>query len=298
MQETLNAAMRTTLVGVVLNLFLALIKVTTGVVGHSYALIADGIESTADIFSSLVTYTGLRIASNPPDDCHPYGHGKAESLAGLVVALALLGAAGLIAYQAVQEIRSSHTPPEWFTLPVLVLVVISKLVLSRVVERRGRALGSVAVKGDAWHHMSDALTSLAAFVGISLALIGGEGWESADDWAALAACGVIVFNGARLARTALHEVMDGSVEPEFVEHMRLLAGEVEGVHEIEKVRVRKSGVAYLMDIHVHVDGNLSVTRGHEIGGAVKTHLMRTDARVKDVVVHVEPADDTPPRAGN
>ena len=260
--------------------------------GHSYALIADGIESTADIFSSLVTYTGLRIASTPPDDCHPYGHGKAESLAGLVVALALLGAAGLIAYQAVGEIRSSHTPPEWFTLPVLVLVVISKFVLSRVVERKARALGSVAVKGDAWHHMSDALTSLAAFVGISLALIGGKGWESADDWAALAACGVIVFNGARLARTALHEVMDGSVEPEFVGRMRLVAGEVDGVREIEKVRVRKSGVAYLMDIHVHVDGDLSVTRGHEIGGAVKTHLMHTDARVKDVVVHVEPAGST------
>ena len=157
--------------------------------------------------------------------------------------------------------------------------------------RTGTELNSLAVRGDAWHHLSDALTSAAAFVGICVALIGGKGWESADDWAALLACFIIIFNGVRLARAALHEVMDGSVDPGITEQVRMCAAQVAGVRCIEKVRVRKSGIFYLTDVHVHVDGDLTVTEGHDIGGAVKTRLMRSDLRVKDVVIHVEPAED-------
>lgn len=291
MQKLLKEGMRVTVAGVLLNTFLAIVKVTTGIIGNSYALVADGVESTADIFSSLVTYTGLRIAATPPDSCHPYGHGKAESLAGLVVAMALLAAAVLIMVQAITEIRSDQTPPEWYTLPVLVLVIITKVVISRIVDRTGSNLHSVSVRGDAWHHLSDALTSAAAFVGICIALIGGEKWASADDWAALLACFIIIFNGVRLARAALHEVMDGSVGPLIVDQVRQCASQVAGVRCIEKVRVRKSGVFYLTDVHVHVDGDLTVTEGHEIGGAVKTQLMRSDLHIKDVVIHVEPAED-------
>ncbi len=291
MKNLLKQGMRVTVAGVLLNAFLAIVKISTGIIGNSYALVADGVESVTDIFSSLVTYTGLRIASNPPDSDHPYGHGKAESLAGLVVAMALLAAAGLIAVQSIAEIRRDQTPPEWYTLPVLVLVIVTKLVISRIVERTGTNLNSVAVRGDAWHHMSDAITSAAAFIGICIALIGGKGWESADDWAALLACFIIVYNGVHLARIALHEVMDGNVGPVIVEQVRQCAAQVAGVRCIEKVRVRKSGLFYLTDVHVHVDGDLTVTEGHDIGGAVKTRLMRSELRIKDVVIHVEPAGE-------
>src|SRR5512139_623910 len=198
-------------VGMAVNIVLAIVKIVTGVVGNSYALVADGIESTTDIVSSLVVWTGLKISSLPPDEDHPYGHGKAESMAGIVVALALLAAAVFIAIQSLREIITPHHAPAWFTLLVLALVIGTKETLYRFVFRVGDELTSTAVKGDAWHHRSDAITSTAAFIGISIALIGGNGYESADDWAALLACGVIVFNGYRIFYSALGEIMDAAL---------------------------------------------------------------------------------------
>jgi len=218
-----------------INLLLAVGKIATGVLGNSYALVADGIESTADIFSSFIVWSGLRIAVKPPDANHPFGHGKAESIAAVVVSLMLLGAAALIAVQSIREIRTPHHTPEWFTLVVLVCVIVIKETLYRFVFKVGHSLESSSLKGDAWHHRSDALTSAAAFVGIAIALIGGPGFESADDWAALAACTVIAFNGLRLFRGALDEVMDASVAPEVVNFVRAIAAEVEDVAGIESV---------------------------------------------------------------
>ncbi len=292
--SSIEKGLRATAIGIAVNFSLAVIKITTGVLGNCYALIADGIESTADIFSSFVTYTGLRISVAPPDACHPYGHGKAESLAGLVVGLGLLVAAGVIAYQSIHEILVPHHAPAWYTLVVLAMVIVVKFSLSSFALRTGEEIDSVAVKGDAWHHYSDAVTSAAAFIGITIALIGGRGFEPADDWAALVACGIIVFNGIRISRTALHEVMDGAVDAQTVENFRRVAAGVEGVHDIEKIRVRKSGVGFLMDIHVHVDGDLPVAVGHEIGGTVKTTLIRSEPRIRDVVVHIEPAESPAP----
>ena len=197
-------------IGMAVNVVLAIVKIVTGIVGNSYALIADGIESTSDIVSSLVVWTGLKISSLPADEDHPYGHGKAESIAGMVVALALLAAAVFIGIQSVREIITPHHAPAWFTLLVLALVIGTKETLYRFVLKVGDELTSTAVKGDAWHHRSDAITSAAAFVGISIALIGGKGYESADDWAALLACAVILFNGYRIFRAALNEIMDAA----------------------------------------------------------------------------------------
>jgi cation diffusion facilitator family transporter len=187
-------------IGMAVNVLLAIIKIVTGIVGNSYALIADGIESTTDIISSLIVWTGLKISSLPADEDHPYGHGKAEPMAGMVVALALLGAAIFIAIQSVREIITPHYAPAWFTLLVLALVIGTKEALYRFVFKVGKELTSTAVKGDAWHHRSDAITSAAVFIGISIALIGGKGYESADDWAALLACSIILFNGYRIFR--------------------------------------------------------------------------------------------------
>ena len=271
-----------------INGLLAAVKIGVGVLGNSYVLIADGIESTADIFSSVVVWGGLRVAVLPADENHPYGHGKAESIASLVVSVLLLAAAGLIAIQSVHQIRTPHHPPAWFTLPVLFLVIVAKETLFRCASRAGRDLQSTALKGDAWHHRSDALTSAAAFAGISVALIGGVGYETADDWAALAACAVIVWNGLSLLRTALNEVMDGAVSPEIVAAVRALAAGVEGVAGIDKCRVRKSGLHLALDIHVVVDGELSVRRGHDISHQVKDRLLASPHRINDVTVHIEP----------
>jgi cation diffusion facilitator family transporter len=288
---SIESGLRASAVGIVTNFGLAIIKIVVGVVGNSYALIADGIESTSDIVSSFIVWSGLRIASQPPDADHPYGHGKAESLAGMIVAVALLGAAALIAWQSVGEIITPHHVPAWFTLPTLALVIAAKETLFRFVQKTGRTLDSTALKSDAWHHRSDALTSAAAFIGISVALIGGKGYESADDWAALFACTIIAFNGLRLLKPALGEVMDAAVEAETQGKIRSLAGGVAGVAAIEKCRVRKSGLGLCMDIHVEVDGRLTVSEGHEIAHRVKDALTTSDLRVADVVVHIEPSPE-------
>lgn len=273
---------------IAVNVILASVKIITGIVGNSYALIADGIESTMDIFSSLIVWGSLRISIKPPDKDHPYGHGKAESLAGAIVAISLLIASGIIAIQSIREIQKPHHAPAWYTLLVLIAIILVKEILFRKMTLVGEALESSALKNDAWHHRSDALTSVAAFVGISIALVGGEGYEVADDWAALLACGVIVYNGMRLLVPALNEIMDGAAPEQVESEIRKIASGVTGVLEIEKCRIRKSGLGLLMDIHVVVEGDISVREGHEIGHQVKSRLLESKLQITDVTIHVEP----------
>lgn len=278
--------------GVALNLLLALVKAVGGVLGNTYALIADAVESLADVFSSLMVWLGIRWAAEPPDEDHPYGHGKAEGLAALVVAAFLLGAAIWIAVHAVREIMTPHRVPAAWTLLLLAGIVAVKWGFSRRMHAVGTEAGSRALQAEAWHHVSDALTSGAAFVGILIAVIGGPAYAAADDWAALAACGVVGFNGFLIGRRAVGEMMDLAVSPELEREVRRVAGAVGGVRGLEKCRVRKSGLSHLVDIHVEVDGDLSVRAGHDIAGAVKQALL-ADAtlHVTDVLVHIEPAND-------
>jgi cation diffusion facilitator family transporter len=274
--------------GMAVNVVLAIIKIVAGVVGNSYALIADGIESTTDIVSSLVVWTGLKISARPPDEGHPYGHGKAESIAAIIVAVALLGAAVLIAVQSIREIVTPHHAPAWFTLLVLALVIATKEVLYRFVLKVGHQLTSTAVKGDAWHHRSDAITSAAAFIGISIALIGGKGYASADDLAALLACGIIGFNGFRIFRAALDEIMDAAVPAELQATVRREAGGIAGVIRIDECRIRKSGLGLFVDLQVRVDGNLTVREADRIAEEVSRRLKGSRLSVGGVMVHVEP----------
>jgi cation diffusion facilitator family transporter len=275
---------------IAINLVLALIKISVGVIGNSYALIADGIESTADIFSSLIVWSSLQVSSKPADKNHPYGHGKAESMAGLLVALFLMGSGLFITVQAIHEIVTPQLPPAWYTLPVLGLIILIKENLYRRMHRVGTQLHSSSLRSDAWHHRTDAITSLSAFVGISIALVAGEGYESADDWAALLACVIIFINGIRLLKPALDEMMDASASGEIKEKVIQIASSVKGVEAIEKCRIRKSGLGYLMDIHVEVGSEISVQKGHSIGHIVKDRLMNSSLPITDVVIHIEPAN--------
>jgi len=288
-RKGISRGIRATIQTVVVSTLLAIVKIASGWIGNSYALIADGIESLLDIVSSLVVWGGLRIAGLPPDRNHPYGHGKAEALAAIVVALGLLAAAVGLAVQSVREILTPHHRPAPFTLVVLVCVVATKAVLYRRMTRIARETSSSALSADAWHHKSDALTSAAAFIGISVALLGGDGYESADDWAALAACGIIGWNGVRLLLRPIGEVMDAAGPESLHSAICELAGSVPGVAAIEKCFTRKSGPGWLVDIHVEVDGRLPVVEGHAIGHRVRETLRNSPLGILDVLVHLEPA---------
>jgi cation diffusion facilitator family transporter len=280
--------LRAAVMAMAVSAVLGAVKVVAGVAGHSYALIADGVESLLDIVSSLAVWGSLKIAATDPNKRFPYGYGKVEPLAGLTIAAGLIIVAGVLAVQSIHEIRNPHRAPAPFTLVVLVIVVVIKELLFRWLVRTGREIESRAIESDAWHHRSDALTSLAAFIGISIALWGGKGYESADDWAALIACGVIAFNGYRLFRSAMADVLDAAPADETLLRIRAVAGAVDGVTGIDDCRARKSGLGWLVDIHVEVDGSLSVRKGHRIAHNVKDALLASDLAVLDALVHIEP----------
>src|SRR5438552_2058828 len=287
--NNLQTGARVALFGMVVNVIFAAAKILGGLFGHAYVLIADGIESALDIASSFVIWGGLKLASRPPDETHPYGHGKAEPIAAAVVAFGVLAAAAGLAIQSVREILTPHHGPAPFTLGILIVVIMIKEILFRYVNRIGRRVESTAVQTDAWHHRSDALTSAAAFIGISVALIGGRGWKSADDWAALFACAVIAANGIRLLRPALFEIMDTAPRGPIVDSVRNAATAVPGVMQVEKCLIRKMGLDLHVDLHVGVNGSISVHEGHEIAHHVKTAIRQADSRIADVLVHIEPA---------
>ncbi|MBA2586596.1 MAG: cation transporter [Chthoniobacterales bacterium] len=285
----LQKGARVALVGMVINVFVAAAKIVAGLLGNSYVLIADGIESALDVAGSVVIWGGLKVAALPPDETHPYGHGKAEPVASALVSFGVLAAAVGLAIQSLREIFLPHHAPAPFTLAVLVGVIVLKEMLYRFVVRVGRNVASTAVQTDAWHHRADALTSGAAFLGISIALLGGKGWESADDWAALFACAIIAANGFRLLLPALHEIMDTAPGGDITAKIRTAAAAAAGVVEVEKCLVRKMGLRFYVDLHVGVDGRISVRDGHSIAHQVKSAIQSTDSRIADVLVHIEPA---------
>lgn len=284
----LQRSLRATFTGLAVNVTLAAAKFLAGVFGHSQALIADAVESLADIFSSLIVWSGLVVAETPPDEDHPYGHGKAEPLAAALVSLMLLLAAGLIAWHSYHGILEPRLAPSPWTLVVLVAVIALKETLFRYVLRESARAESSVMAADAWHHRSDAITSTAAFVGISIALIGGPGYATADNWAALAAACVIAVNGWRLLRPAFNELMDRSPDRELIEHISAVAGTVPGVARVEKCFVRKMGYQFFADMHIEVDAEMPVRRAHEIAHAVKDQVRAEIPAVRDVLIHIEP----------
>lgn len=291
LDKSASVGIRASVRSVIISVGLGAIKIISGVVGHSYALIADGVESMLDVVSGVIVAGSLKIAAQPPDEKYPFGYGKVEPAAALVISTSLVAAAIGIAIQSIREIHAPHHAPAPFTLVVLVAVVAIKELLYRYLKRTGDSIDSNAMRTDAWHHRSDSLTSAAAFIGISVALVGGEGYEPADDWAALFAAGVIFINGALLLRTAWREIMDASLPEQVVEEIRDIARHVDGVTGIDMCRVRKSGLGIWVDIHVEVEGDMTVRDGHHISHLVKDALLASGHNVMDAVVHIEPAKD-------
>ena len=276
------------ILGIFGSVILATVKFLTGFFGHSYALIADAIESTTDIFASILVLFGLKYAAKPADENHPYGHGKAEALITFVVVAFLITAAVTISWHAIDNIQTPHPLPKKYTLVVLFAIILIKEVLFRYTSKKSKETESTALKAEAWHHRSDAITSLFAVVGISIALIFGEGYEIADDIAALASSVLIVYNAYRIFRPALGEIMDEHTYHEFEELIRQSSLEVDGVINTEKCHIRKAGMKYVIDLHVIVNRDIPVHKGHTISHDLKDHLMENYPQIQNVLIHIEP----------
>ncbi|WP_010229468.1 cation diffusion facilitator family transporter [Gillisia marina] len=288
MNSNFKEAVKTTYLSILGNTLLAIAKGVTGIFGNSYALIADAIESTTDVFSSLLVLLGIRYANKPADANHPYGHGKAEPLITFAIVGFLVVSATIIAYESIAHIRTPHEVPESYTLIVLGIIILIKEVFYRIVSKKSDQLNSTVLKADAWHHRSDAITSLMAFIGISIALFMGEGYETADDWAALFASGFILYNAYLIMRPALGEVMDEHMYDDLIEDIRKIAEEIPGVEETEKCYVRKMGMMYHVDLHIGVIGSISVEKGHDIAHLAKNELLQQIPEIADVLIHIEP----------
>ena len=284
----LQRSLRATFLGLAANVALTIVKFLAGILGHSQALIADAVESLADIFSSIIVWRGLVVAETPPDEDHPYGHGKAEPLAAAIVSVMLLLSAGIIAFHSLKGIIAPRVAPSPWTLIILIVVIAVKETLFRFVLRESETVSSSAVETDAWHHRSDAITSAAAFIGISIALVGGKGYEAADNWAALAAACVIAWNGLRLLRPAFNELMDHAPDRELIGKIRNVAATIPGVNGVEKCFVRKMGYQFFVDMHLEVDPQMTVENSHRIGHEVKDKVRAEIPSVRDVLIHIEP----------
>jgi cation diffusion facilitator family transporter len=281
-------AINTILFSIVGNGFLAIIKGLGGFFGNSYALIADAIESTTDVFSSILVLFGLKYANKPADENHPYGHGKIEPLVTFLLVGFLVVSATVIAHESIQNIQRPHELPEKWTLIVLLMIIIWKEISFRIVIRNSEETNSSSLKADAWHHRSDAITSIAAFVGISIALFLGEGYEAADDWAALFASAFILYNSYLIFRPALGEIMDEHFYDDLVEDIRRISLTVDGIIDTEKCFIRKVGMIYHVDLHAKVDGNISVTEGHILAHQLKDTLRAEIPQLGHVLIHIEP----------
>ncbi len=288
--EIEQKAIRVTYLSIFGNTSLAIVKGLTGYFGNSYAMMADAIESTSDIFSSLLVLFGIKYSTRPADKNHPYGHGRAEPLVTFLVVGFLVASAVVIAYQSIEHIKTPHELPKPYTLIVLGVIILIKETFYRIVKRRGEQTHSTSIKADAWHHRSDAITSLAAFIGISIALLLGKGYEMADDWAALLASGIILYNSYLIFRPALGEIMDEQLYDALILRIRDLSKDVEGVIDTEKCLIRKTGMKYHVDLHVIVSAHITVKEGHLIAHNLKDYLQKQLIQLADVLIHVEPND--------
>ncbi len=289
MKRLLQQAQKAAILSILTNTVLAVAKGFAGIVGHSDALIADAIESCADIFSSILVLIGIRYANKPADEDHPYGHGKAEPLVTFAVVGFLLISATIIAVESIRHLSEKQEQPAFFTLFVLAAIIVIKELSFQYVYRKGQQTNSSSLKADAWHHRSDALSSFIAFLGILATFLFGKGFEKADDWAALIASVFIIYNAYKIFRPALGEIMDEHNHHDLIDGIRIEAKEVAGVIDIEKCWARKNGMSYVVDLHLEIDGHLSVIEGHAISHALKDHLMEVYPYITEVLIHIEPA---------
>jgi cation diffusion facilitator family transporter len=283
-----QTAIKATYFSIIGNTSLAIIKGLAGFFGNSYALVADAIESTTDIFASFLVLFGIKYSNRPADENHPYGHGRAEPLITFLVVGFLITSATIIAYESIINIGTPHDLPKSWTLIVLAIIICWKEYSFQMVMKKSIITNSSSLKADAWHHRSDAITSIAAFIGISIALVLGKGYEAADDWAALFASFFIIYNSYLIFRPALGEIMDEHRYDDLVENIRIESLKVDGIIGTEKCFIRKAGMKYHVDLHAIVDATISVKEGHDLAHKLKDTLRSKILELGHVLIHIEP----------
>jgi cation diffusion facilitator family transporter len=291
--ELYASARRVTAAGLLANLALGLVKLIAGMVGHSFALLSDGVHSIGDAFSSVIVLASLNIAQRPADPQHPYGHSRAESVGSLSLAWIIAFSGLCIGWEAITRLTEPHHLPETWTLWIAIANTVLKEALYRVNLHVGQRVGSQAVVTNAWDHRIDAFCSLAVVAGVAAVSWGGESYAWADGAAALVVAVVILWSAYSLLRTSASELLDQQADDEVVDEIRSAARNVSGVRSVEKLRVRRSGMELFADVHVEVDPNLSVERGHAIGHDVKAQLLDEFTALRDVLVHLEPESHRP-----
>jgi cation diffusion facilitator family transporter len=280
---------RAALLGLAVTLSLGLLKLAGGLLGHSIALVSDAVHSLGDALAAAAVWGALLWAQHPADPEHPYGHSRAEAVAGSNVSLLLILSALLVGWESLRSLAEPSPTPAPYTLAIAACSAVLNELLFRHQRRVARQTGSLAVLAAAWDQRMDALGSVAVLLGLALAFWGGPAWHAADHIAALAVAALILWAACRLLWTSLQELMDRQADPELLKAVRREALTVPGVRGVEKLLVRKAGLEHLVDIHVEVDPEISVREGHAIGHAVKDRLLKQMVTVKDVLVHIEPA---------
>ncbi|PKL47012.1 MAG: cation-efflux pump [Candidatus Riflebacteria bacterium HGW-Riflebacteria-2] len=281
---------RVTVAGLVINLFLTVIKIVAGIYGKSQSVVADGIHSLSDSATDVAVIVGLKYWNQPPDLCHPYGHRRIETMVTVLIGIALAVAGVFLGSEAVEKFRSGgYVVPESVTLAVAIISVVVKELLFRWTYRVGEKLKSPALKANAWHHRTDSFSSIAVAFAIGMALIDPK-WAVLDPVAALAVGAFILQAAWKITTPALRELADAGATAEDLKKIERLVLEVEGVISVHALRSRFHGAGLQVDLHIQVDGNLSVNAGHVISGKAKRRLLEDGPDVIDVLVHIEPAE--------
>ena len=281
-------ATRAALLGLGVNLALGIAKLVGGLVGSSFALIADAVNSLGDVVTTVVVLLALRVAQRPADAEHPYGHTRAEGIAASNVAVLIIISAMVVGWEAIQRLSHPHAVPPMWTLWLAGANIVIKEGLYRYKIKVGKRTGSGAMIANAWDHRSDALCALAVLLGLLAIRLGGPRFIWADEAASLVVMGAIIWSGVQLFRTSASDLMDVQADPELVERIRAAARQVKDVRDVETLWVRKSGLEFFADIHIEVDQHFTVAAGHRIGHEVKDRLLRDFPRLRDVLVHLEP----------
>lgn len=283
-----RSAMRAAGLGLLVNVVLGIVKLVGGIIGSSFALISDAVNSLGDALTSIVVLFALWFAQRPADEEHPYGHTRAEAIAAAYVALLIVMSALLVGWEAIERLWTEHIAPPVWTMWIAGANVLIKEGLYRYKQRVGQRIGSAAIMANAWDHRSDALCSLAVLIGLAAVRWGGPSFLWADEAAALFVVAAIVWSGGWLLARSTSELLDPQADEELVAQIRQVAAAVPGVRAVEKLWVRKTGIEFLADIHIEVDAKMTVEEGHRIGHDVKDQLLARFASLRDVLVHLEP----------
>jgi cation diffusion facilitator family transporter len=285
----MHTGQRVAAAGMAVSGVLAIIKLFAGIWGHSAAVVADGLESAADVFASGFVLLGLTLAAKPADSNHPYGHGRAEILTGLIIGLLLTAGGVLISFGSAHRLGQPRETMAGYVVWPLIASAIAKTALATSKFHYGRKLRSTALIADAWNDTMDILSATVALVAVGLSLSDPVRFLDADRYGAFVVGLIVVFTGVRVTRDTALQLMDTMPDDRLVAQIRTVAATVPGVAGVEKCFARKTGLRWHVDLHIEVNPELTVRQSHNIAHEVRLKIMQTLDWVADVLVHVEPA---------